>query len=137
MYQLLYIIHINSSCRIDIPMLQVTDLYDTSRIVCGRVYVTIRCPSVCLSVDPSFCPIYRPLQLCSSVRRVCCCGPRRQAMSIDCSRRGRLSIHICSGAAGHHHVGHQQLRAVLVCQLTREAEHRLVVFAKKNHCYVM
>ena len=31
---------------------------------------------------------------CSSLRRVCCCGPRRQAISIDCCTS---RLHICSG----------------------------------------
>jgi len=32
-------------------------LVDSARTVCGRVCVTVQCPSVC----PSVCPIYRPL----------------------------------------------------------------------------
>jgi len=42
-------------------------------ILCSRICVTVR-------VRPSVCPI-RPR---SSVRRVCCCGSRGQAISIDC-----------------------------------------------------
>ena len=53
---------------------------DTARIVCGRFYVTVRCPSVCL---------YGPaIDNCSSVRRVCCCGPGGQEVSIDCCTAG-------------------------------------------------
>ena len=53
-------------------------LIDTTRKVCDRVYVTIRCLSVC----PSVCPILRRRR---GVRRFCCCGPRGKAISIDCS----------------------------------------------------
>jgi len=60
------------------------------RIVCDRVYVTARCPSVRLSV----CPIYRPLQqraagLLPLARRAgdCCCrrqhGGQQQLQSVQ------------------------------------------------------
>ena len=39
-------------------------------LACGRVYLTVLCPSVC----PSVCPIYR-VDRCSSVRRVYYFGP--------------------------------------------------------------
>ena len=45
-------------------------------LACGSVYVTTRCPSVCLSV----CLFHHAPQ----PQRVCCCGPRKQAISIDC-----------------------------------------------------
>jgi len=60
-------------------------------------------PSVCLSV-PS-CGRRTPL------RRVCSCGHGGQEISIDC----------CTVAA------QRQMRAVPRCQLTHEAEHRLVI----------
>ena len=47
----------------------------------SRVYETVRCPSVCASVRLSV-----PFAHCSSVRRVCCCGPGGQEISIDCCR---------------------------------------------------
>ena len=45
-------------------------------LACGSVYVTTRCPSVCLSV----CLFHHAPQ----PQPVCCCGPRKQAISIDC-----------------------------------------------------
>ena len=53
---------------------------DTARIACGRFYVTVRCPSVCL--------YGLAIVNCSSVRRVCCCGPGGQEVSIDCCTAG-------------------------------------------------
>jgi len=50
---------------------------DIAPIVCGKVYVTVRCPSVCLSVPA--------IDRCSSVRRVCFCGPGGQ--DIQCIYR--------------------------------------------------
>jgi len=47
----------------------------------SRVYETVGCPSVCLSICLSICPILRRSR---GVRQVCCCGPCRQAISIDC-----------------------------------------------------
>ena len=47
----------------------------------SRVYETVRCPSVCASVRLSV-----PFAHCSSVRRVCCCGPGGEEISIDCCR---------------------------------------------------
>ena len=67
------------------------DIYftDTARIACDRLYVTVRCLFVCLSV-PS-------IDHGSSVRRACCCVPRCQATSIDCySRRWRSSTVVSS-----------------------------------------
>jgi len=55
-------------------------LIDTGRITC-TVCVTVRCPSVCLSV-PSV------IDRCSSVRRVCCRVPGGQETSIDCCMTG-------------------------------------------------
>jgi len=52
----------------------------TARTACGRVYVTVWCPSVRLSVCLSVPAIDR----CSSVRRVCCRGTGGQRVSIDC-----------------------------------------------------
>jgi len=46
----------------------------------NRVYVMVRCLSVCASVSlsvPSF-------SCCTLPQRVCCCGPSRQETSIDC-----------------------------------------------------
>jgi len=71
----------------------------------SRVYVRVGCPSVRLFV-PSF-GSRTPL------RRVCCCGPGEQEISIDC----------CAAGA------QQQIRAVSHYQLTCEAEHRLVYLA--------
>ena len=66
------------SCSFDLR--QRTDppsVIDTARIVCCRVYVTIQCPSVCLSG----CPTLR-----RGVRRVC-------------SRHGRLSFLSTTGGS--------------------------------------
>jgi len=52
---------------------------DSVCIACSRVYVTVRRLSVRLSIRLSVLFIDR----CSSVRRVCRCGPDRQEMSID------------------------------------------------------
>jgi len=69
---------------------------DTVRIVCeaSGVYETVGCPSVCPS-GPSF-------GLRTPPRRVCCCGPGGQEISID----------YCTACA------RQQMRAVSRCQLT-------------------
>ena len=48
------------------------DVIDTTRRVCGRVYVTVRCPS------------FLVIDRCGSARRVCCCGPAGCRISIDC-----------------------------------------------------
>ena len=70
--------------------------------VCGKVYVTVRCPSV-PSVDR-----------CTPLRRVCCCGPSRQEISIDGGGR----------RAPHQRGAQQQMRAVSRCQLMYEAENK-------------
>jgi len=80
-------------------------------LACGRVYLTVLCPSVC----PPVCPIYR-VDRCSNVRRVYYFGPGAQEVSID----------RCTAFA------QQQLRAVSRCQLTQEAEHRLMSFPAKR-----
>ena len=70
------------------------------------------------------------VRLCPSVslfgrrkplRRVCCCGPGGQEISIDCHTAG----------------AQQQMRAVSRCQLTPEAEHRLLVliFVRTSDAY--
>ena len=63
-------------------------IVDTGCVVCSRVYVTVRCPSFCLSGT---------FARCYSMRRVCYCRPCGQFISIDCC--GRLSIHIHSSTA--------------------------------------
>jgi len=63
-------------------------------------YVTVRCPSVRLSVQSVDC--------CGNVRQICCCGSGEQEISIDCCTAGTQ----------------KQLRAVLRCQLMWEVEHR-------------
>jgi len=59
---------------------------DTARIVCGRMYVTVRCPSVC----PSACLIYPPLR-----RRVAAVGPasRRYRSTAAAARRHSNMAH--------------------------------------------
>ena len=59
---------------------------DIARMACGRVYVTVRCPSDHLSVYMSVCLSYRPR--CSNVGLVCCCGPGGRKISIDCCTVG-------------------------------------------------
>ena len=71
---------------------------DSARIIRGRVYVTIRCPSVC----PSVCPI---LSRSCGVRRwfaaVGRAGRARRSIAARrvWRRRGRLSVHIHSTVA--------------------------------------
>ena len=48
-------------------------LIDTAHIVCCSVCVSVWCLSV-------------PFASCSSVQRLCCCGPHRQAILINCCR---------------------------------------------------
>ena len=64
-----------------------TVITDTARLVCGRVCVTLRCPSVCLFVR-LFVPL---IDHCTLLRRVCCCGPGGQEMWIDWLLRGGRS----------------------------------------------
>ena len=52
-------------------------IIDTAHSMRSKVYMTVRCPSVCLSIC---------IDRCSSVRRVCCLVPRRQEISIDSDR---------------------------------------------------
>ena len=85
----------------------------TDSIVCGAglmklssVHSSVR-PSVRLSVCLSVPSCGRRTPL----RRVCSCGHGGQEISIDC----------CTVAA------QRQMRAVPRCQLTHEAEHRLVI----------
>jgi len=54
--------------------------------------------------------------------RVCCVGPGGQKISIDRLLHGRRSA-----AAAPQHDAQQQMRAVPRCQLTWEADPRLVV----------
>jgi len=49
----------------------------------SRIYVTVRCPSVCPSVSCA---------RCHSVRRVCCCEPGGQEISIDCCTSGAAAV---------------------------------------------
>ena len=61
------------------------------------------------------------INCCSSMRRVCCCGPGTQEISINC----------CTAGA------QQQPWAVSRCQLTQEAEYRTclsTVMQWQNHC---
>ena len=72
---------------------------DTTRIVCCRVYVTVWRPSVCL------CPTSHLLTAVAACGGFAAVGPaggghRSIAARRVCSRRGRLSIRICSGATG-------------------------------------
>ena len=74
--------------------------HECNLLVCGRVYVTVRCPSVRPSVCLSVCPVCRPLQ-----QRV---AGLLQAGDID---RHRQQL----GARQHgaqQHGGQQQLRTV-------------------------
>jgi len=53
-------------------------------LVYDGVYVTVRCPSVRLTVHLSVCLSVCPILLRSrGVRRVCCCGPDGRQISID------------------------------------------------------
>ena len=64
------------------------DVIDTTRRVCGRVYVTVRCPS------------FLVIERCGSVRRVCCCGPAGCRISIDCWATSAQQQRRCSSTAG-------------------------------------
>ena len=71
---------------------------DTARVVYGRVYVAVRCPSpVCLSVC-----LFQHSAVARRCGRFAAVGGRCRSIAARrvCSRRGRLSIHICSGTAG-------------------------------------
>jgi len=75
----------------------------TASTVCGRVYVTVRCPSVCLSV-PAFGR----------------CTARLQQARTPFYRHPRQ------------HDGRQRMRAVSCCTLASEAEHRFVSPSKRR-----
>ena len=64
-------------------------------------------PSVCLSVP------YKSINGCSSVRRVCCCGPGKQKKSVDSGGCRSPQQH----CAQQHDI-QKQMRAVSRCQLT-------------------
>ena len=64
-------------------------------------------PSVCLSVP------YKSINGCSSVRRVCCCGPGGQKKSVDSGGCRSPQQH----CAQQHDI-QKQMRAVSRCQLT-------------------
>ena len=70
---------------------------------------TIWCPSLCLSVH-----LYFRLILCRSrgVRRVCCCGPSGQPISIDCCMALLQQARSPSDPYPQQHGGQQQMRAV-------------------------
>jgi len=57
----------------------------------SRVYVTVRCLSVCLSQHGP--------TAANPLLRICCCGPGGQELSIDCCRRSAAS----AGECGHCH----------------------------------
>ena len=73
-------------------------IIDTARIVCGRVYVTVRCPSGCLS--------HSSYRLSIPMRYLQRAADRRY-----------LSIAAASDGT-HQHSTQQQMRAVSCCQLT-------------------
>ena len=80
--------------------------------LCGRVYVTVRCLSVCLSLCSQSVPsIYRLLQLRAA--GLLLWAPRSIAAASDGAQQ---------------HGGRQQMRAVSRCQLTYEAEDRHVTY---------
>jgi len=60
-----------------------------------HVYVTVPCPSVRPSV---------PFARCSSVLRVCCCGPGGREISIDCCTAGAAEARGRSSKCGQCHV---------------------------------
>ena len=64
---------------------------------------------------------------CSSVRRVCCCGPGSQDISIDCGTAGGQPQH---GAQ-------QEMRAVSRYQRTQEAERRLAIIIISSSSIVL
>jgi len=60
-----------------------------------------------MSVRPSDCLSVPSIARCSSVRRVCCCGPGGQEISIDC-----CTADAAAATAPKQHGGQQQRRAV-------------------------
>ena len=73
---------------------------DTADIVCGKVYVTVWCPSVYrLSILAIDC--------CCSDWQVCCCGPGGQELSVDCCTGLRRP----AATAPQQHGGQQQRAA--------------------------
>ena len=89
-------------------------LTDTVHVVCHRVCVTIRCPSVRLSV------------LSCGIRRVCCCGPGGRGISIVSSGQLRPAT------AAPQHGAQQRMQAVPRLKSTWEAEHRLVYWTIRH-----
>jgi len=75
--------------------------YDTARINCDRVYVTIGCPSVCLSIRPSIylvcmsVPCCAAAAACGGFAAVGPAGRRYGSISARrvCSRHDHLYIH--------------------------------------------
>jgi len=61
-----------------------------------------------------------------ALRRVCCCGPRRQAISIDCCTARLLQARPPFDPHPQQHGSQQQLRAVSRLPGGMEAEHRVV-----------
>jgi len=61
----------------EIHLLTYRQFFGTAYIVCGRVYVTVGCPSTCLSICLSVPSVDR----CSRVYRVCCWVPCKQEMT--------------------------------------------------------
>ena len=83
--------------------------------VCGSVYVMTQCPSICLSVWPILCHS-------GGMRRVCCCGPSRHAVSIDCCTVRLQQVRTSFGPDLQQHGGQQQmrLRAASILERCRE-----------------
>ena len=84
-------------------------IINISRIIRGTVYVTIRCPPVRLSVCLSHL----------APRGVCCCGPRGQAISIDCCTARLQQARPPVDPYPPQHGGQQQMRAVSSLQRRR------------------
>jgi len=85
---------------------------DTTRVVRGRVYVTVPCPFVCLS------KLSTAAAVCSEFAAVGSVGRRYRSIA---------ARPVPSSTAPQQHGGRQQMRAVSRLQPPYKAEHRLVL----------
>ena len=100
-------------------------LIDAVRVVCGRVYVTVRCPSIYLAVCLSVC-LSHPSTAAAACGGFAAVGPaERRCRSIAAADNETQQ-----------HGGQQQMRAVSRCQLTQEVEDKLVLFRKIELIYL-
>ena len=89
----------------------------------SRIYVTVRCPSVCLSVCMFACPIDRP-------------QPRRAAsLLLGTKRAGDIDRQRRAPGAQQQHGAAAANADIVTCTAAPEkAEHRLVFFAVRRRC---